>query len=214
MRATLIDDNPVELDAPWLRRHFSRAGAPGETLYGDQGTGAERAGAARKPASVLVPIVARPEALTVLLTRRTAHLREHSGQISFPGGRVEPGDGNAEATALRETREEIGLDAQRIELLGKLSDYHTRTGFRITPVVALVSPPFELRLDAHEVDAAFEVPLSFLLDPANHQRHAREFQGRTVHYFAIPYGEHYIWGATAGMLVNLYRHLLQSAGVR
>ncbi|MDA1117144.1 MAG: CoA pyrophosphatase [Proteobacteria bacterium] len=214
MRATLIDDNPIELDASWLRRHFSSAGTPGETLYGDQGTGAGRAGAARKPASVLVPIVARPEALTVLLTRRTAHLREHSGQISFPGGRVEPGDGNAEATALRETREEIGLDAQRIELLGKLSDYHTRTGFRITPVVALVSPPFELRLDAHEVDAAFEVPLSFLLDPANHQRHAREFQGRTVHYFAIPYGEHYIWGATAGMLVNLYRHLLQSAGVR
>lgn len=214
MRATLIDDNPVELDAPWLRRHFSGAGTPGETLYGDQGTGAERAGAARKPASVLVPIVARPEALTVLLTRRTAHLREHSGQISFPGGRVEPGDASAEATALRETREEIGLDPQRIELLGKLSEYHTRTGFRITPVVALVSPPFELRLDAHEVDAAFEVPLSFLLDPANHQRHEREFQGRTVHYFAIPYGEHYIWGATAGMLVNLYRHLLQSAAAR
>lgn len=214
MRATLIDDNPVELDASWLRRHFSSAGIAGETLYGDQGTGAERAGAARKPASVLVPIVARPETLTVLLTRRTAHLREHSGQISFPGGRVEPGDASAEATALRETREEIGLDAQHIELLGKLSEYHTRTGFRITPVVALVSPPFELRLDAHEVDAAFEVPLSFLLDPANHQRHTREFQGRAVHFFAIPYGEHYIWGATAGMLVNLYRHLLQSPAAR
>lgn len=206
-----MDDGPVAPDANWLRRRFCAAGAPGAPLYGDQGTDAGRA-AARRPASVLVPILARPEALTVLLTRRTAHLREHSGQISFPGGRVEPGDGSAEATALRETREEIGLDPQRVELLGKLSDYHTRTGFRVTPVVGLVSPPFELRLDAHEVDAAFEVPLSFLLDPANHQRHAREIQGRTVHYFAIAYGEHFIWGATAGMLVNLYRHLLQPAG--
>ncbi len=213
MRATLIDDHPVKLDAGWLRGRFSAAGSPGETLYGDQDTGADHA-AARKPASVLVPIVARPEALTVLLTRRTAHLREHSGQISFPGGRVEPGDDSAEATALRETREEIGLDARRIELLGTLSEYHTRTGFRVTPVVGLVSPPFELRLDAHEVDAAFEVPLSFLLDPANHQRHAREFQGRTVHYYAMVWGEHTIWGATAGMLVNLYRHLLQPASPR
>jgi len=213
MRATLMDDRPVELDAGWLRRRFAAAPAPGETLYGDQGAGAGRA-AARKPASVLVPIVARPAALTVLLTLRTAHLREHSGQISFPGGRAEPGDASAEATALRETREEIGLEPQRIELLGKLSDYHTRTGFRVTPVVALVSPPFELQLDAHEVEAAFEVPLSFLLDPANHQRHAREFRGRTVHYYAMVWGEHTIWGATAGMLVNLYRHLLRPAAAQ
>lgn len=213
MRATLIDDSAVELDAQWLRRHFARAGAPAATLYGDQGADAER-DAARRAASVLVPIVARPEALTVLFTRRTAHLREHSGQVSFPGGRVEPHDADPEATALRETREEIGLEPQRVELLGKLSDYHTRTGFRITPVVGLVSPPFELRLDAHEVDVAFEVPLSFLLDPANHQRRAREHQGRTVHYFAMEWGEHLIWGATAGMLVNLYRHLLQSAAAR
>lgn len=213
MRATLIDDTAVQLDAGWLRRHFAGAGAPGETLYGDQGADAERA-AARRAASVLVPIVARPEALTVLFTRRTEQLREHSGQISFPGGRAEAHDAGPEATALRETHEEIGLEPQRVELLGKLSDYHTRTGFRITPVVGLVQPPFELRLDAHEVDVAFEVPLAFLLDPANHQRHAREYQGRTVHFFAIPYGEHFIWGATAGMLVNLYRHLLQSAGAR
>ena len=213
MRATLIDDRRPGPDADWLRRRFAVAGAPGETLYGDQGADAGRA-AARRAAAVLVPIVARPGALTVLLTRRTDHLRDHSGQVSFPGGRVEPQDAGAEATALRETHEEVGLEPQRVEVLGRLSDYHTRTGYRITPVVGLVSPPFELRLDAHEVAAAFEVPLGFLLDPANHQRQAREYQGRTVHFFAIPYGEHYIWGATAGMLVNLALYLRQPADPR
>jgi 8-oxo-dGTP pyrophosphatase MutT (NUDIX family) len=214
MRATLIHDSAIELDADWLRRHFASGAPLGETLYGDQGAEAERAAAARQPASVLVPIVARAEELTVLFTRRTERLRSHSGQISFPGGRVEPGDASPEATALRETREEIGLDARHVELLGRLTEYHTRTGFRITPVVGLVTPPFELALDAHEVDTAFEVPLSFLLDPANHQRHAREYQGRTVHYFAIAYREHYIWGATAGMLVNLYRYLARAGAAR
>ncbi len=209
MRATLIRDRPVELDAAWLRRHFAAAGTPGETLYGDQGIDAVRA-AARRPASVLVPIIQRPEELRVLFTRRTAHLKDHSGQISFPGGRAEPRDASPEATALREAEEEIGLEPRRVEVLGKLSDYHTRTDFRITPVVGLVAAPFELRLDAHEVDEVFEVPLSFLLDPANHQRHAREFQGRSVHYFAMVWGEYTIWGATAGMLVNLYRFLAQS----
>jgi 8-oxo-dGTP pyrophosphatase MutT (NUDIX family) len=160
---------------------------------------------------VLVPIVTRAEELTVLFTRRTVHLKHHSGQISFPGGRVEAGDAGAEDTALREAREEIGLDPARVEVLGRLSEYHTRTDFRVTPVVALVAPPFELRLDAHEVDEAFEVPLSFLLDPVNHQRHAREFQGRQVPYFAIPYRDYYIWGATAAMLVNLYRFLARAA---
>jgi len=209
MRATLIHDSPVVLDAAWLRRHFATAGAPAETLYGDQGTEAGRA-AGRRPASVLVPIVERPEELRVLFTRRTAHLRDHSGQISFPGGRAEPADASPEATALREAWEEIGLAPERVEVLGRLSDYHTRTDFRISPVVALVAPPFALKLDAHEVDEAFEVPLSFLLDPANHQRHSREFQGRLVHYFAIPWQAYYIWGATAGMLVNLYRFLAQA----
>ena len=206
MRATLIHDSPIELDAAWLRRHFASAGPPGETLYGDQGTDLERA-AARRPASVLVPIVQRPQELSVLFTRRTASLRDHSGQISFPGGRAEPHDASPEATALREAREEIGLEPQRVEVLGKLSDYHTRTDFRVTPVVGLVAPSFELRLDAREVEEVFEVPLSFLLDTANHKRQTRVYQGRTVGFYEMPYGQHYIWGATAGMVVNLCRVL-------
>ncbi|MGH8709678.1 MAG: CoA pyrophosphatase [Burkholderiales bacterium] len=207
MRATLIHDGPLELDVDWLRRRFA-AGKPVPMLYGDQGIDAERA-AARRRASVLLPIVTRPDGLTMLLTRRTAHLKNHSGQIAFPGGGAEAGDAGAEATALREAREEIGLDPARVEVLGRLSDYHTRTDFRVTPVVALVAPPFELRLDAHEVDEAFEVPLGFLLDPANHLRHQRELRGRTVPFYAIAYRDYYIWGATAGMLVNLHRFLAQ-----
>jgi 8-oxo-dGTP pyrophosphatase MutT (NUDIX family) len=208
MRATLIHDSPVELDAAWLRRRFAAGVDPGGAVYGDQGVSARPA--ARRPAAVLVPIVLQAEELTVLFTRRTAHLKEHSGQISFPGGRSEPADGGAEGTALREAREEIGLEAERVEVLGRLSEYHTRTDFRVTPVVALVAPPLGLRLDAHEVAQAFEVPLSFLLDPANHQRHTREFQGRMVPFYAIAYRDHYIWGATAGMLVNLYRFLARA----
>ncbi len=207
MRATLSHDKPIALDADALRRRFATGGRV-EMLYGDQGIDAERA-AARRRAGVLVPIVTRPDGLTLLLTRRTAHLKNHSSQIAFPGGGAEAGDASAEATALRETREEIGLDPARVEVLGRLSDYHTRTDFRVTPVVALVAPPLELRLDAHEVDEAFEVPLAFVLDPANHQRHQREFQGRTVPFYAIPYRDYYIWGATAGMLINLYRFLAQ-----
>jgi 8-oxo-dGTP pyrophosphatase MutT (NUDIX family) len=205
MRVTLNPDSPRALDAGRLRRRFA-AGKPVEMLYGDQGIDAERA-AARRRASVLVPIVARAGELTMLFTRRTAHLRNHSGQIAFPGGGAEPGDASAEATALREAHEEIGLEPARVEVLGRLSDYHTRTDYRVTPVVGLVAPPVELRLDAHEVEEAFEVPLAFLLDPANHQRHQREFQGRMVPFYAIPYRDYYIWGATAGMLINLYRFL-------
>ncbi|HEV8096976.1 MAG TPA: CoA pyrophosphatase [Burkholderiales bacterium] len=205
MRATLTDAGTREFDIDWLRRHFAAAPVSIAAVYGDQDARPEAS--VLKAAAVLLPIIARPEELTVLFTRRTAHLRAHSGQISFPGGRVEGRDASAEETALRETQEEIGLPRTRVELLGRLADYHTRTGFRVTPVVGLVSLPFVLSLDAHEVDEAFEVPLSFLLDPANHQRHSREFQGRQVQYYAIPYRDYYIWGATAGMLVNFYRHL-------
>ncbi len=160
-----------------------------------------------------MPIVAHgPEhaaGLTMLFTRRASHLKDHSGQVSFPGGRVAPTDRSPEATALREAREEIGLDAGRVELLGRMPDYHTRTGFRITPVVGIVAPPFELQRDANEVDEIFEVPLAFLLDARNHQRQSREWQGELRWFFAMPYEAHYIWGATAGMLVNLSRFLSQ-----
>jgi 8-oxo-dGTP pyrophosphatase MutT (NUDIX family) len=156
-----------------------------------------------RAAAVLVPLVARASGMSVLLTRRTAHLHAHAGQISFPGGRVEDGDADAVAAALRETEEEIGLARARVEIVGRLDTYRTRTAFEVTPVVGIVTPPFELKLDAFEVDSAFEVPLSFALDPANHQRHSRVFEGATRHFWALPFGPHYIWGATAGMLVNL-----------
>ncbi|WP_330999994.1 CoA pyrophosphatase [Pseudothauera nasutitermitis] len=162
-------------------------------------------GLALRPAAVLVPVVDRPEGLSVLLTKRTDHLHHHPGQISFPGGRVERADTSAVMTALRETQEEIGLGAERIELLGELAEYATGTGFSVTPVVGLVHPPFTLQLDAFEVAEAFEVPLTFLLDPANRQRHRMEYQGRMREYYAIPYRDHFIWGATAGILVQLGR---------
>lgn len=158
-------------------------------------------------AAVLVPIVLRDDGPSVLLTRRTDHLHHHPGQISFPGGRVEKADRTAADTALRETEEEIGLDRAHVELLGALPDYVTGTGFRVTPVVGLVRAPFELELDAFEVAEVFEVPLSHFLDPANHQRHAREFDGRLRHFYAMPYKDYFIWGATAGMLMSLYELL-------
>ena len=144
---------------------------------------------------------------TVLFTQRTADLRSHSGQISFPGGRAEPADPTPEFTALRETQEEIGLDPGSVEVLGRLPDYLTRTGYRVTPVVGAVRPPLALQPDPREVDEVFEVPLAFLLDPANHQRQSRELAGRIAWFYAIPYRERYIWGATAGKLVNFYRQL-------
>ena len=158
---------------------------------------------------MLLPIVAHAAGLTMLFTRRATHLKDHSGQVSFPGGRVAAEDPSPEATALREAREEIGLDGARVELLGRLPDYHTRTGFRITPVVGMVAPPLELRPDASEVEEVFEVPLAFLLDPANHQRRSRAWQGELRWFFAMQYEGRTIWGATAGMLVNLYRYLSQ-----
>ena len=209
MRATLIATGRRDFDLAWLRRHFAASPVAVDAVYGD--LDARPDPSFLKAAAVLLPVVARPDELTVLFTRRTTHLRAHSGQISFPGGRIEEDDASEQAAALRETEEEIGLAASSIEVIGRLADYHTRTGFRVTPVVGLVGVPFALRIDAREVDEVFEVPLSFLLDPANHQRHSREFQGRRVQYYAIPYRDHYIWGATAGMLVNFYRHLAAGA---
>lgn len=160
-----------------------------------------------RPAAVLVPLVARDDGVTVLLTKRTDHLHHHPGQISFPGGRVESHDESAVVTALRETAEEIGLQAQHVELLGLLPDYQTGTGFNVTPVVGLIEPPFVLTLDEFEVAEAFEVPLSFLMDRRNQRQHSIVFEGRRRQYFAMPYEGYYIWGATAGMLVML-RHFL------
>ncbi|MBW7851519.1 MAG: CoA pyrophosphatase [Rhodospirillales bacterium] len=159
------------------------------------------------PAAVLVPLVERDEGWTVLLTQRTAHLSHHAGQISFPGGRIEDGDEDALAAALRETEEEIGLSRNAVDLLGWLDDYVTGTGFRVTPVVGLIRPPFTLVPDPFEVADAFEVPLSFILDPGNHQQCSRVFGGRERRYYAMPYEERFIWGATAGMLINLYEVL-------
>lgn len=159
------------------------------------------------PAAVLFPIVLRDAGHTVLLTQRTAHLRDHAGQISFPGGRVEAHDATPMDTALRETEEEIGLSRERVEILGFLPEYRTGTGFRVTPVVALVTPPFDLQPDPFEVAEIFEVPLAFLLDPANHQQHSLHYRGALRHYFAMPYGDYFIWGATAGMIRSLTERL-------
>jgi len=159
-------------------------------------------------AAVLVGLVARKNGLTVMLTERADHLSHHPGQISFPGGRVEPHDASFEATALRETSEEIGLDECHIEILGRLDLYNTRTGFQIIPVVGLITPPFELTRDADEVADIFEVPLNFFLNADNHQRQSRQFKGALREFYAMPYQDRYIWGATAGMIVNLYDVLI------
>ena len=164
-----------------------------------------------KAASVLIPMVGHEEGFSVLLTQRTSHLRHHPGQISFPGGGVEAGDRSPMHTALRETREEIGLAPERVEVIGYLPDYCTVTGFCITPVVGIVTPPFELRPDAEEVAEIFEVPLSFLLDPANHREQAIVYAGELRSFHAVPYQGYNIWGATAGMIVSLYQALSAQA---
>lgn len=175
----------------------TRAAAP----CGDDGPAPDK----RVPAAVLVPLVDRPGGFTVLLTRRTEHLVNHGGQICFPGGRVEPADSDPMATALRETAEEIGLDPSAVEVIGVLDPYLTITGFMVTPVVGMVRPPLNLRIDAFEVADVFEVPLDFVLDPANHRRVPHHTLPRTT--YAMPYGDYNIWGATAGMLMNLFRVL-------
>ncbi len=205
MSAGAEDSQPLRLDLAELRRRLATRGAPEYAVFGDDGT--EGRDAASTAAAVLIPVVAHPSGLSVLFTQRTTSLKSHAGQVSFPGGRAEPGDASAEFTALREAQEEIGLVPDRVELLGRLPDYRTRTGFRVTPVVGVLAPPLELAPDPREVDSVFEVPLDFLLDPRNCERRTREFQGMTVGFYVYEYQRHVIWGATAGMLVNLYRML-------
>ena len=159
-----------------------------------------------RPAAVLVPIVLRPQ-LTVLLTQRSQDMPSHPGQISFPGGKLEARDDGPLACALREAQEEIGLPPEFVTPLGYLDSYRTGSGFQITPVVGLVRPDFTKVLDPREVLEVFEVPLSFLMDEANHQKHAREWRGRERSFYAMPYQGRYIWGATAGMLKNMHQRL-------
>lgn len=211
-----IDDHlpsvaSVELRAPALRRRFQQppAWAPDGVV--------ERRFIERElaHASVLVALVERDE-LTVLLTQRTDHLSDHPGQISFPGGRAEPEDPDATATALREAREEIGLTAAHVDVLGSMPTYTTGTGFIVTPIVALVRPGFELQADPFEVAEVFEVPLAFLMNPAHHRRHAVELGGVRREFLSMPWQgfdsegrprRYFVWGATAGMLRNLYQFL-------
>ncbi len=183
----------------------SRAGATGDDGVVAGAEGLE--GAGLTPASVLFPIVLRPHAPSVLLTQRNETLRDHPGQISFPGGRVEPQDRSPQDTALREAQEEIGLGARHVEVVGYLPDYRTVTGFCVTPVVALVTPPFDLRPDPREVAEVFEVPFSFLMDAANHQRRTLLYRGSPRQYIAMPYGDYFIWGATAAIIATLARAL-------
>jgi 8-oxo-dGTP pyrophosphatase MutT (NUDIX family) len=159
--------------------------------------------AALRPAAVLVPLIEHKSGWAVLLTQRTAHLSAHAGQISFPGGRIEAADADAVAAALRETEEEVGLARANVSVVGRLDTYITGTGFEITPIVGIVAPPYTLTIDPYEVAEAFEVPLSYVLDTRNHNRTERESAGRTRVFFVLPYEGRSIWGATAGMLVNL-----------
>jgi 8-oxo-dGTP pyrophosphatase MutT (NUDIX family) len=163
-----------------------------------------------KPAAVLVPVVMHEREPTVLLTQRSEGLRNHAGQIAFPGGRVDPADASPLHAAYREAEEEIGLERSLVEPIGYLDGYLTSSNYLVVPVVGLVSPAYSLSLNAHEVADAFEVPLSFLMNPDRHELHAREWKGRLRRYYAIPYGERYIWGATAGIIRNLYERLYGS----
>jgi 8-oxo-dGTP pyrophosphatase MutT (NUDIX family) len=162
-----------------------------------------------RPAAVLIPVVEHPQP-TVLLTQRSAHLNDHAGQISFPGGKIDVTDPSPLDTALREAEEEIGLSREFVDPIGYLDLYGTGLGFRILPTVARVRPGFRLRINRSEVDDAFEVPLAFLMNPANHQVHSKEFRGMERSFYAMPYAERYIWGATAGILRVLYERICQS----
>ncbi|MEP7083528.1 MAG: CoA pyrophosphatase [Betaproteobacteria bacterium] len=202
-RLALFGDGFGSQAKPWLARRIGRLTGvqlphldDGHRLPGREGL--------MTPAAVLVPIVNRPTGLTLLLTQRSDTLPDHPGQISFPGGRRENDDVSPAATALRETAEEIGIDPHHVDILGEVGRYETVTGYVVTPVVGWIEPPFQITADPVEVAEVFEVPLAFVLNPDNFVQQQRHVAGRTRHFFACPYGERYIWGATAAMILLLY----------
>ena len=187
---------------------------PIETLFtaDDLERQARNAERALKPAAVLVLMVDHPGEPTVVFTQRTRDLADHAGQISFPGGRCDDADCSAERTALREAEEEIGIVPERVQILGRLPEYHTSTGFNVTPFVGWIEPPVAFRPDPREVDDVFEVPLAFLLDPGNHRYESAFYKGQMRNYWAMPFQGRFIWGATAGMVVTLQRILTATGG--
>lgn len=191
----------------WLRQRFATPPIWQPEITDEHGLRLQRL--PLRPASVLIPLVDREGGMTLLLTQRAAHLHDHAGQVSFPGGSAEKTDGSAIETALRETEEEVGIHRSHLDVLGILPDYCTITGYLVTPVVSIVTPPFDLRPDPFEVAEIFEVPLSFLMNGAHHQRRTAEFSPGLGHrtFYAIPYERFFIWGATAGMLRNLFHFL-------
>lgn len=196
------------------RRAASQRGNPLDVAWRDHGdhrlnpdSVREAEGLKLKDAAVLIPVIDDPDGAKVLLTKRTATLRKHSGQIAFPGGGIDPEDADAEVAAMREAEEEVGLDRSFVETVGRLPDYYSGTGFRITPVLSVVRRGFTIVPNPHEVDQVFEVPLSFLMNPDNHQQASRVWRGVARHFYVMPYGERYIWGITAGILRTLYERL-------
>jgi len=201
---------PEQLTPAAVRRCFQRPGCWTAELKSDARLASDRT-AAPKPAAVLVPLIRQEERLNVLLTHRARHLQDHAGQISFPGGRIEPFDRGPIEAALREAGEETGLAVERIEVLGMLPTYLTVTNFDVTPVIGLIDAPIRLRLDSSEVEDAFEVPLSFLMNPTNHERRLVTMLGAQRFVYSIPFNDgarvHFIWGATAAIVRNLYGFL-------
>lgn len=211
MMAGTLDAGAAKLaEREALRLRLEAAGGgldPRGWLTGDEGHDRVDRITRLTHAAVLLGLVARPGGAHIILTQRTAHLRDHAGQISLPGGRLEPGDSGPADAALREASEEIGLVPAKVELLGGLRHYDTITGFRIHPVVGWIEPPVALTPDPYEVEEVFELPLSFALDPANHRRDSYDRNGVKRHFYVLPYQHRYIWGATAGILVNFARLL-------
>jgi 8-oxo-dGTP pyrophosphatase MutT (NUDIX family) len=196
----------LTLDVPPALTDLTLTDFPRGDLDRDPAAWDEAGVKATRAAAVLVPVIDRPEP-SVLLTMRTSDLPSHAGQVAFPGGKIDPTDASPLAAAIREAGEEIGLDATLIEPIGYLDLYLTFTGFRILPVLARVIPNYELTINASEVADAFEVPLAFVMDTANHARKSRDWKGVTRHYYEMPFGERYIWGVTAGILRNLYEKI-------